>query len=296
MSMFEKMMSQYESSKPKANSPKLSEEDRLKQYFSTFIPKEIKSAEKTIRILPPLEGDETPFVNIKAHSIQVNGKWEKFICPEFAEGKPCPFCDARRELLATGDESDKKIAKNYNERDMYVLRVIDRDNEADGVKFWRFNRDFTNNGAFDKIMSVVKILGKDEDITSIENGIDLIISINRNQNGQPTIVGIQPARKSTPLTSDPELTARILADTKTWRDVYSIKSYDYLRLIVEGKTPVWSSEAKTFVSKEDAENNIATSNSAMDNNVSKLLEQKNSQIQMSSISGGSSEDEDDVPF
>lgn len=296
-SMFKNMMNQYESSKPKASTPKISESDRLKKYFSTWIPDDVKAQDKIIRILPPLQGETTPFINIKAHSYQVNGKWEKYICPEFAEGKACPFCEARTELLKSGDDSDKKIAKNYSERDMYVLRVIERGKEEDGVKFWRFNRDFTNNGVFDKIISVVKLLGEEEDITSVENGFDLVISINRNQNNQPSVVGIQAVRKSTPLTDNAELTAKIMENTETWRDVYSIKSYDYLSLIVEGKTPVWSSEAKTFVSKEDADSNLAASNSATDNNVAKLMDKKNSNIQITSIVGGSNANEDDdVPF
>jgi hypothetical protein len=41
--------------------------------------------------------------------------------------------------------------------------------------------------------------------------------------------------------------AEWLADTRTWRDVYAIKSYDYLLLVVNGHTPIWNKDLGKFV-------------------------------------------------
>lgn len=292
-SMYEKMMEQYNNSKVAPKQPQMSEADRMKRYFTTYLPDGVQSEIKRIRILPPLEGQTTPFDVLKVHSAKNGTKTEKVICPDHADGKDCPFCEARKQLLATGDANDKAIAKQYSDRDMFVIRLIERGKEIDGVKFWRFNRDFTNNGVFDKIMSVVSLLGGDEDITSVENGIDLLVTINRNQMGIPTVVSIQAERKNSPLTSDPALTESILANTDTWRDVYKVKPYEYLKLLVEGKTPIWSSEAKGYVSKEDADDvagqpNVATE---MVNN----LVNSTGVVGMEQITGGASDLEDD-PF
>jgi glutaredoxin len=37
----------------------------------------------------------------------------------------CPFCEAREELLSSGDAQDKEFAKKYYLK-LYVAKVIDR--------------------------------------------------------------------------------------------------------------------------------------------------------------------------
>lgn len=294
-SMYEKMMEQYNNTKIAPKKPQVTEADRMKKYFTTFLPDGVNSEVRRIRLLPPLEGSVTPFEVNKVHIVKNGQKSDKHVCPDHADGKDCPFCEARKELLSSEDPNDHAIAKQYNVRDMYVVRLIERGKEEDGVKFWRFNRDFTNNGVYDKIMSVVSILGMDEDITDIENGIDLIVTINRNQMNIPIVVSIQADRKNSPLTNDPELTAKILEDANTWRDVYKVKPYEFLRLLVEGKTPIWSSEAKGYVAKEDADA-ISEQPSVATDMVNKLVNESQTGVVNIEQIGGASIDLEDNPF
>ena len=136
---------------------------------------------------------------------------------------------------------------------MYVVKVIDRENEDWGVKFWRFNHDYRKEGIFDKIHGLLTALKTNKDITNVESGRDLAISIQRNQNKIPVVTSIA-AQDATPLTDDAEKAEKWLNDTRTWEDVYSVRSYDYLEIIVKGGIPVWDKDEKKFVDKEALKN------------------------------------------
>ena len=154
------MLAQYETN----NKPKYTKTDAkvydLKNYFNTFIPVGTKAATKEIRILPTSDGT-SPFVEIHAHKVEIEGEWKTFACLKHEKNEPCPFCEAREALLATGKDSDKELAKKYNAKKMYVVKVIDRANEEEGVKFWRFNHDYRSAGTYDKIHAVLIALKKD---------------------------------------------------------------------------------------------------------------------------------------
>ena len=61
------------------------------------------------------------------------------------------------DLMSTGKEADKKLAGNYRSRMFYIVKVIDRDAEEDGVKFWRFKHNYKNEGVLDKIFPIWKL-------------------------------------------------------------------------------------------------------------------------------------------
>ena len=245
------MLEQYESN----NKPKYEKKSEkvydLKNYFNTFIKEGVKSATKQIRILPTADGS-SPFVEMYGHKVQVDGEWKTFACLKHEKGEACPFCEAREALLSTGKESDKELAKKYNAKLMYVVKLIDRDNEADGVKFWRFNHDYRKEGIYDKIIGVLNAIKKD--VTNAENGRDLLLTINRNQNGVPVVSAVA-SLDPTPLSEDAEQSKTWLSDTRTWEDVYAVKTYDYLEIIVKGGSPVWDKEKKTFVDKASLTSN-----------------------------------------
>jgi hypothetical protein len=243
----ELMLAQYEANnKPKYETSETAKVYDLKNYFNTFIGKTVKSATKEIRILPSKDG--SAFSQMYGHKIQVDGEWKTFPCLAHEEKKPCPFCEARELLLATGETTSKDEAKKYAPRLMYVLKVIDRNLEEDGVKFWRFNHDFRKEGAFDKIHGTMVSLKKNQDVTDALTGRDLVLTINKNQNDAPIITTIT-ALDSTPLSEDPEKVALWLSDERTWRDVYSTRNYDYLEVIVRGGVPQWDVENKKWVDR-----------------------------------------------
>jgi len=238
MSNLDAILKQYQNNTSNA-SKRMTNEERLKQYFTTFLPDGVNSLVKKIRILPVSE-NESPFVEIMGHKAQVNGQWRTFICPKHEKDEDCPFCEARSALLATGEDSDKQLAKNYSARKMYVVKVIDRAHEDEGPKFWRFNHDYRKTGIFDKIFAVLGAVSESTapDIMDIKNGRDLIINITRNQNGIPTVNSIINGDPS-PLHSDSETIQNWLNHDKSWEDVYSIKPYSYLEIIVKGGEPTW---------------------------------------------------------
>ena len=217
----------------------------LKNYFNTYIKDGVKSATKQIRVLPNTNGG-TPFVEMHGHKIQVDGEWKTFPCLKHEKDEACPFCEAREALLSTGRESDKELAKKYSAKMMYVVKVIDREHPEEGVKFWRFNHDYSKEGIYDKIIGVLNALKKD--VTHPETGRDLVLTINRNQNNVPVVSAVASLDPS-PLSENAEEAKAWLSDGRTWEDVYSVRSYEYLEIIVKGGIPVWSSEDKKFVDK-----------------------------------------------
>lgn len=253
----EAMLSQYETNNKPKFTPRTEKIYDLKNYFNTYMKDGVESAKKEIRIVPTSDGS-SPFVEMYGHKVQLEGEWKTFACLKHEKNEPCPFCEAREALLATGKDSDKELAKKYNAKLMYVVKIIDRDNESEGVKFWRFNHDYRKTGIMDKIHGLLSSLKKDRDFSNADTGRDLAITINRDQNKKPQVSSIV-ALDSTPLTENAESKAKWLADTRTWEDVYSVRTYDYLEIIVKGGVPAWDKEAKKFVDKaslktEDAEN------------------------------------------
>jgi hypothetical protein len=96
------------------------------------------------------------------------------------------------------------------------------------------------------------IRAKQTDVSDTKIGRDLIISIARDQNKRPVIQSIVDS-DPTPLTEDAELEKTWLGDERTWKDVYSVRTYEYLAIVVQGKTPTYSKEADGWVAKEDQE-------------------------------------------
>lgn len=261
----------------------------LKNYFSTFLKEGVKTGSKRIRILPAADGG-TPFKEIFIHSKQVSGKWKKFACLKGNFDKDCPFCEARQALLGSGKDGEKELAKQFGSRKMYVLRVIDRDHEEDGVKFWRFNHDYTSQGIFDKIISIIKQNGN---ITDPETGRDLVIDIARDHKNNCVVSGVVHCDKS-PTLEDKEQLKTLIEDSRTWEDVYSVKDYDYLLLVVKGFEPAWDKVNKQWVDKAtltDAEANDESSEITMDNDV---IETKKSTKSKTVVT--QEEEVDDLPF
>lgn len=240
------ILAQYEKNAKAKTSNSNSSYD-LKNYFSTYLEKGVTSAKKRVRILPAKNEGETPFTELHIHSKKVDGKNRKFVCLKEMYDKDCPFCEAREELYSSGKESDKEIAKKYYPRKTYVCRVIDREEEDEGVKFWRFNHNFTNQGIFDKIIAIVADKG---DVTDKLEGRDLTVHIGRDQNNYSVVQSITDSDKKV-IHEDKELVEKWLNDEKTWEDVYSVKPYEYLEIIVKGGTPIFDKETKEFVNKAD---------------------------------------------
>lgn len=245
MGIFEEMMQQYQDSHKTGGTKKSDNKYDLKNYFNTILPKGVTSVKKRIRILPPEEGKKTSFNVMYGHVKKVDGQWKTYPCLKHEKNEECPFCQAREVLLSGGSEEEKELAKEFSARKFYIIKVIDRDNEADGVKFWRIKHNYKKDGSYDKIMSAIEDAG--HDITDATTGRDLIVTIKEGTNGNAITIGY--ALESTPLTTDETNLETWTTDTRTWEDVYSLRNYDYLAIVVKNEVPMWSKEENKWVAK-----------------------------------------------
>ena len=253
-SVLDSVLAQYEKNSTSSSSQKtnISQEDRLKKYFSAILQKNEKSASRRIRILPTKDGS-SPFVEVWYHEIQVNGQWVKLYDPDKNDNDRSPLTEVYNELISTGKKEDKELASQYRSRLFYIVKVIDRDNEQDGVKFWRFKHNYKQEGVLDKILPIWKAKG---DVTDPDKGRDLIIELTRAKTPQgKEYTVIQTIMYDDPqvLHTDKSIMEGWLQDELTWNDVYSKKPVEYLEAVAVGETPIWNTELKKYVYGEEAE-------------------------------------------
>jgi hypothetical protein len=252
---FASIQEQYEKNKRAAGGNKFpSQEERMKKYFTTVLPKGSAGEERRVRILPTKDG-ASPFVEVYFHEVQVDGKWVKLYDPK-QEGKRSPLNEVKENLEATGIESDKELSKSYRSRKFYIVKVIDRDHEQDGPKFWRFKHNSKQEGILDKIFPIFRNKG---DITDPVKGRDLILSLSLTKSGTgkeyTSINSIIPEDPG-PLNANAEIADAWINDSLVWSDVYSKKPEDYLDMVANGETPKWDSNSNKWVSNSTAESTI----------------------------------------
>jgi hypothetical protein len=248
MSSLDAVLAQYEKSQQSSGGAqgKMSQDERMKKYFALILGDKEKSGQRKIRILPTTDGT-SPFKEAWYHEIQVGGKWTKFYDPGKNDNERSPLNEVYEELMATGKESDKTLAAQYRSRKFYIVKVIDRDHEEDGVKFWRFKHNYKNDGILDKIIPIWRNKG---DITDAKIGRDLIIELNKSKspNGKEytavsTIMYDDPA----PVHQEEVQGLAWINDELSWLDVYSKKPVEYLEAIARGETPRWDSDKGGYV-------------------------------------------------
>jgi hypothetical protein len=219
----------------------MSSEDRMKKYFAALLKDNEKQGQRRVRILPTTDGS-SPFKEVWFHEIQVDGKWQKFYDPAKNDNERSPLNEVYEELMSTGKESDKQLATQYRSRKFYIVKVIDRDNEQDGVKFWRFKHNYKQEGILDKIIPIWKAKG---DVTDPDNGRDLILELTKAKTGKGatyTVIQTVMYDDPTPISADETQMSEWVGDEMTWEDVYSKKPVEYLEAIARGETPRWDSE------------------------------------------------------
>ena len=106
----------------------------------------------------------------------------------------CPICKKSKELFDKAAQARKegnemlskslfKEACSLKKKRTFITRVIDRDHEDEGVKFWRFNENSKGEGIYDKLMSLFKTRKEEalEDGEEDYNILDEIRHRNRTQ-------------------------------------------------------------------------------------------------------------------
>jgi len=115
-----------------------------------------------IRFLPPVDGEDTPWVRVFSHGFKGKGGWFIENCPTTL-GKKCPLCEANGELWNSGVESDKDVARNRKRRLQYVSNILvvsdPKNPENEGKVFlYKYGKKI-----FDKVMESLQPEFEDEE-------------------------------------------------------------------------------------------------------------------------------------
>lgn len=259
MSVLDAIAKQYEKNKAGGNTGGGSYEQDFSKYFAVRLEENVDSGESTIRILPPkksvhpvLKENDSPFDEGHWHTVKVGTKWRKIYCRKHNDGEHCPLCEVSDELFKswkeTGNKTDKELATQYSAKKFYLARIIDRSNENDGVKFWRFPHNYKGEGAFDKI---IPLFTKRGDITDPREGRDITLILGRDNKGYAKITSIMV--EDAGVLTDPKgpKAKEWMSDETTWKDIYKEQPLEYVQLIADGETPVWDKNLEKFVAKSD---------------------------------------------
>lgn len=253
-----------------------------KVYLDTKLKPGEKRRELIIRILPISNDCSDLWAEVKVHNLKVDKKinqsgFKSYTCLNKEKGdRYCPICAKGSQIWAKAQEAkvqgnlelQKALeleAKKLFTRDAYIIRCIERGKEHEGIKFWRFYGSAKGDGIKDNIMALDSSI-KDEmarngkpgyNMFDLNNGRDLklILTEGMANNGKPiTNITIMPSMTESPLSTDINQANIWLSDGKTWKDVYSTKSPEYLQIIVDGQIPVKDKETGKYVGRDINEN------------------------------------------
>ena len=318
-------MADYNENSPFMENNKTEREDGYKKkvfdpkiYLNVKLDEDENEREVRIRIIPAQPGSKKISTDIHIHSMKVPSEVAKsgfkaFTClndehvdPTMKDSRGCPFCNAfdkhKAEAMklkdADGNISNSiqwralwKEAYKYQAKTAHIIRVIDRDHEDEGVKFWRFNEWDNGKGCYDYLKDIYKQYNetaarqayrsefkenptkeqlesfmKDENgrvkefynVFDLEHGHDIKLTLTHGERTKDrTEIKIMADLEETPLSFNEEKVKLWINDPKTWNDAYVVKNYDFMEVVLNGGIPVWSKEFGKFVSKEEKEESDA---------------------------------------
>ncbi len=195
--------------------------------------------------------------------------------------EPCPLCEKSLKLLKQQDPSlmalmkngleaknmnaqqkaifDKngelyKASKKLEAKLYYIKKLVDRFNQRDGIKFWRFMENFKGKGTYDLLLKTMNRFfdKKGMDFANPTDGYDFTIEMvdtpnpfDKTKPDYKSILSINYADAPSPLHADATVAKQWLSDTMTWRDVYKPKTapnmsaHEYLVMLANGTNPYW---------------------------------------------------------
>lgn len=192
----------------------------------------------------------------------------------------CPLCEKHDNIMAQQHESVRykkreeltpqqqklfdinkdifKKAKEFEARKFYIVKGIDRWNESDGPKFWRFKDSYSNRGPMDKLNAVLEeyLEVHNKDFLSPVEGTDLSIIMTdaKNPSGYiyKDISAITP-RGPSPLHTEEHIARSWLQDKSTWRDAFkprkapNITPHEFLQMVADGNNPYYDEIQKRWI-------------------------------------------------
>lgn len=252
-------------------------EEILSKYFN------LANDTEKIRILPNSTGNFKTVAYF--HNIQItvgNGikRNVAIYCPKHNDAKvdgkyqPCPLCEKSDAILAKQDNTIKYVKKvnmtpqqleineknklifaeamKFKARKHYILKIIDKGVEKDGVKFWRFKENYKKTGVMDKLEPILnQYLNKyNKSFLSELEGTDVTLMTQNLENTfkrgtfYRSVVAIATDEPSL-LHQDPLVRQQWLNDKTSWRDVFKPKKapnvtpQQFMEMVLNGVEPYW---------------------------------------------------------
>ena len=317
--------------KPQKTAQKKNDFD-AKNYLDTKLADGQNERTITVRILPVSNEDGNFRIAVKTHNLKVNRRiaqsgFKSFLClddpqvPNYNPSIRCPICEKSKYYFEeakkcrdTDKEKSKKLfmkACSLKNKVTYIVRVIERGKEIEGVKFWRFNENTQGKGIYDSLIALYKQRKNDMaeegienyNIFDLDNGRDIVLNLTRTErsDGQEG-VAIQITDKSInkPLTNDIELGNAWINDVKKWYNAYIVKSPEYLSIIADDMIPYFDRAQEKFVPKTeqdflDAEKRKNEANAAVEA-ASEILKERTMEQQSIPQVTPSDDNDIDLPF
>ena len=173
-----------------------------------------EDGESVIRIVPTPDGD--PFKDYWFHYNV--GKNSGFLSPKRNFGEDDPLDSFVRELFNEGTDDSIKMAKNLMARQRFFSPVLVRGEEEKGVRIWGYGKM-----AYEKLLSLV-LNPEYGDITSPEEGTDLVIHYGKPAGASFPQTKITPRRQNSPLDEDSAKTAEHLESVPDYGTLFERKT------------------------------------------------------------------------
>lgn len=303
----------------------------VKNYLDTKLGEDESERNITIRILPVSSEDGNFRIAVKTHNLKVSKRiaasgFKSFLClndpqvPDYDPHVHCPLCEKSqfyfneaKKYRETEPEKSKALfmkACSLKSKTTYIVRVIERGKENEGVKFWRFNENTQGKGIYDSLIALYKQRKDDMaeagianyNIFDLDEGRDIVLNLKKTvrADGQQG-VAIQITDKSInkPLTNDIELGNAWINDVKRWYNAYTVKSHDYLAIVADDKIPYMDKTTGTLIAKTEQDfRDYEESKRAREKEAEAASEvlKENVQPQMPTIEKSNDNNDDELPF
>lgn len=158
----------------------------------------LEEGESVIRIAPYKYDLEMPFQELHFH-YGVGGK--TFLCPKRMDNRDCAICDMATEAWSdftnTNDESSKDVFKKLVAQLRVFIPIVVRGQEDLGVRWWAVSPRTTYKEILQKVKNA---MSQGIDITDPNEGLDLIVRVEKGYNGWLIPESIDTALKTSKLT------------------------------------------------------------------------------------------------
>lgn len=298
-----------------------------KNYLNVRLGNNETSKDLKIRLLPIDGNSQTPFKRIHVHNVKVPTEisasgYKTYVCIEKTEdidheryGTKCPFCEMNRAYYKKyAEETDPKLKEEWKRKSLSflsneacVVRCIERGAEEDGPKFWKFNIRTDKQDPKGQILSLYNTRRQEsledgeqeENILDIRSGKDLKVTISyaadNGQGAKRTAVKIVDCGKSKPLSTDEAQIDAWVNDSKKWSDVFSIKPYEYLKIVIDGQVPFFDKAQNKWVTREEKQESIAAENDELDEQI-KTISSEFSTVTGETTEVSATETTEELPF